>query len=161
MRKSTKFSPELRERAIRLVGEQRAEHESQWAAIVSIAGKMRRHPFDEYNYYLKELDTMKVLMLVVLVSLGLAGCFSPQSRKAEMQRIGEACMSSNAEMADVIPCLNKHGVELGEPLHGEYSSVTCGPYWGWPFLASCGGLRVKAVSDRVASWEPWAYLDGP
>jgi len=40
MRKSTTFSPELRERAIRLVGEQRAEHESQWAAIVSIAGKM-------------------------------------------------------------------------------------------------------------------------
>jgi transposase-like protein len=40
MRKSTKFSPELRERAIRLVCEQRGEHESQWAAIVSIAGKM-------------------------------------------------------------------------------------------------------------------------
>lgn len=40
MRKSTKFSPELRERAIRLVGEQRGEHESQWAAIVSIAGKV-------------------------------------------------------------------------------------------------------------------------
>ena len=40
MRKSTKFSPELRERAIRLVCEQRGEHESQWAAVVSIAGKM-------------------------------------------------------------------------------------------------------------------------
>ena len=40
MRKSTKFSPELRERAIRLVCEQRSEYESQWAAVVSIAGKM-------------------------------------------------------------------------------------------------------------------------
>ncbi len=40
MRKSTKFSPELRERAIRLVFEQRGEHESQWAAVVSIASKM-------------------------------------------------------------------------------------------------------------------------
>lgn len=40
MRKSTKFSPELRVRAIRPVCEQRCEHESQWAAVVSIAGKM-------------------------------------------------------------------------------------------------------------------------
>ena len=40
MRKSTKFSPELRERAIPLVCEQRGEYESQWAAVVSIAGKM-------------------------------------------------------------------------------------------------------------------------
>lgn len=134
-----------------------------YSGEIELAGLRSRrcHPFDEYNCYLKGLDTMKALMLVVLVSLGLAGCFSPQSRKAEMERIGEACMSSNAEMADVIPCPNKHGVELGDPLHGEYSSVTCGPYWGWPFLASCSGLRVKAVSGRVASWEPWAYLDGP
>ena len=40
MRKSTKFSPELRERAVRLVFEHRGEYESQWAAVVSIAGKM-------------------------------------------------------------------------------------------------------------------------
>ena len=40
MRKSTKFSPELRERAIRLVSEQRGEYESQWAAVVSVAGKV-------------------------------------------------------------------------------------------------------------------------
>jgi transposase len=40
MRKSTKFSPELRERAIRLVGQVRGQHESQWAAVVSIAGKV-------------------------------------------------------------------------------------------------------------------------
>ena len=40
MRKSTKFSPEVRERAVRMVFEHRAEYESQWAAIVSIAGKI-------------------------------------------------------------------------------------------------------------------------
>ena len=40
MRKSTKFSPEVRERAVRMVFEHRAEHESQWAAVVSIAGKI-------------------------------------------------------------------------------------------------------------------------
>jgi transposase-like protein len=39
MKKSPKYSPELRERLVRMVAEQRAEHPSQWAAIVSIAGK--------------------------------------------------------------------------------------------------------------------------
>ncbi|CAG9172701.1 hypothetical protein LMG23994_02471 [Cupriavidus pinatubonensis] len=40
MRKSVKFSPEVRERAVRMVFEHREEHESQWATVVSIAGKI-------------------------------------------------------------------------------------------------------------------------
>jgi transposase len=40
MNKSTRYSPEVRERAVRLVFEHQREHESQWAAIGSIASKM-------------------------------------------------------------------------------------------------------------------------
>ena len=40
MRKSVRFSPEVRERAVRMVFEHRAEYESQWAAVVSISGKI-------------------------------------------------------------------------------------------------------------------------
>lgn len=36
-KKVTKFSPEVRERAVRLVREQRSEHPSMWAAVESIA----------------------------------------------------------------------------------------------------------------------------
>jgi len=38
-RRST-YSAEVRERAVRLVAEQRTAHESEWAAICSIASKM-------------------------------------------------------------------------------------------------------------------------
>lgn len=40
MRKTTKFSPEVIERAVRMVEESQPQHESQWAAIVSIAAKI-------------------------------------------------------------------------------------------------------------------------
>src|SRR5216683_162412 len=40
MTKATRYPPELRERAIRLVREHRDEHASEWAAIQSIAGKL-------------------------------------------------------------------------------------------------------------------------
>lgn len=40
MRKSTKFSPEVRERAARMVQEHRGEYPSLWAAIESISAKI-------------------------------------------------------------------------------------------------------------------------
>ena len=40
MKKSTKFSPEVRERAVKMVLEHQGEYESQWAAMVSIAAKI-------------------------------------------------------------------------------------------------------------------------
>jgi transposase-like protein len=40
MKKSNKFSPEVRERAVRMVLEHRGEYSSLWAAIESIAPKI-------------------------------------------------------------------------------------------------------------------------
>lgn len=40
MRKSPKYSPELIERAVRMVLESQNEYPSQWAAITSVAGKI-------------------------------------------------------------------------------------------------------------------------
>lgn len=40
MKKSSKFSPEVRERAVRMVHEARGEYPSLWAAVESIAPKI-------------------------------------------------------------------------------------------------------------------------
>ena len=40
MNKSNKFSPEVRQRAVRMVQEQRGEYPSLWAAVESIAPKI-------------------------------------------------------------------------------------------------------------------------
>lgn len=40
MKAATKYSPEVRQRAVRMVLEHQDEHESQWAAINSIAAKI-------------------------------------------------------------------------------------------------------------------------
>lgn len=40
MKKQTRYSPEIRERGVRLVHEHQKDYASQWAAIVSIAPKI-------------------------------------------------------------------------------------------------------------------------
>ena len=40
MNRSTRYSPEIRERAVRMVFEHQTEYDSQWAAMNSIAGKI-------------------------------------------------------------------------------------------------------------------------
>src|ERR1043166_6507038 len=44
MAKATRYPPELRERAMRLVREHRDEHPSEWAAIGSVATKLGMTP---------------------------------------------------------------------------------------------------------------------
>ncbi len=46
MGRKSKYSPEVRERAVRLVIEGPPSHESEWAAISSVAAKNRLHTRD-------------------------------------------------------------------------------------------------------------------
>src|SRR6056300_40278 len=57
-KKSNRFSPEVRERAVRLVQEHRGEYPSLWACIESIAPKIGCMP-QTLNHWVKqqEIDT--------------------------------------------------------------------------------------------------------
>ena len=55
MKKSNKFSPEVRERAVRLVQEHRGEYLSLWAAIESIAPKIGCVP-QTLNEWVKRVE---------------------------------------------------------------------------------------------------------
>ena len=58
MKKSPKFAPEVRERAVRMVLEHRGEYPSQWAAIESIAGKIGCVPQTLHTWVKQhEIDT--------------------------------------------------------------------------------------------------------
>lgn len=44
MTKQTRYSPEVRDRAVRMVSEQEGAHSPQWAAIESVSSKIGRTP---------------------------------------------------------------------------------------------------------------------
>ncbi len=57
-KKSNRFSPEVRERAVRMVQEHRGEYPSLWAAIESIAAKIGCVPQTLHEWVRKqEVDT--------------------------------------------------------------------------------------------------------
>ena len=55
MKKSNKFSPEVRERAVRMVQEHRSDYPSLWAAIESIAPKIGCVP-QTLNEWVKRVE---------------------------------------------------------------------------------------------------------
>ena len=58
MKKSNKFSPEVRERAVRMVQKHRGEYPSLWAAIESIAHKIGCVPQTLHDWVKRvEVDT--------------------------------------------------------------------------------------------------------
>lgn len=56
MSKANRYSPEVRERAVRLVLEHQADYPSQWQAICSIAGKIGCSP-DSLKAWLSKAQT--------------------------------------------------------------------------------------------------------
>ncbi|MHW54905.1 hypothetical protein D9K10_11665 [Escherichia coli] len=74
MTKNTRFSPEVRQRAIRMVLESQDEYDSQWAAICSIAPKIGCTP-ETLRVWVRqhERDTERLKEAGLLASTGSTG----------------------------------------------------------------------------------------
>jgi len=100
----------------------------------------------------------------------MAGCVSPASRKAELNQVAERCMKVGGSLQAAAGCLKASGLSpppdpqaTGAPLSYIKNNTTyskCGPWWGFPFAASCGGVSIKFNNDTVNSWQVWAEIDG-
>jgi hypothetical protein len=100
-------------------------------------------------------------LVLALSALLLSGCVTPQKRKEFMSEVAAHCLKAGGSIGSARPCLAKSGLEAAAGFSkGEHAFQKCGPYWGWPFMASCGGIVVTTQDEAVVSWRTWGALDG-
>jgi len=97
MKKQTRYSPEVRERAVRLVHEHQKDYVSQWAAIVSIALKIGCTP-----------ETLRTWVRQSEIDQGMRGGLSSSDRERlkelerenrELKRANEILRKASAYFA--------------------------------------------------------------
>tara|TARA_R110002020_G_C15717954_1_gene722686 strand:- start:107 stop:487 length:381 start_codon:yes stop_codon:yes gene_type:complete len=109
MSKTTnKFSPEVRERAVRLVLDNQDQHESHWQAILSISSKIGCAP-QTLNDWVKKVE----------VDTGQRGGIT-----TEVAEKMKALERENRELKQANEILRKASAYFAPPL-GDCSAITC------------------------------------
>ena len=102
----------------------------------------------------------RVIILIVFV-LAISSCASPEKLENRYNEIGSGCIDLGKSMDAVESCLNlefRKSRYKGQLVKDHQS---CKPYWGYPFVESCGGLKViYNQNNTVVKWFAWGQLDG-
>jgi hypothetical protein len=98
---------------------------------------------------------MKRLATLVLAGL-LSGCMSAPWHKSRVEEKVAGCIASGVNVASAAECLKKKGVTLKRNEHAaqHYYYISCWPYWGYPFVYSCGTVNIQTNDDGIIeSWK--------
>jgi len=102
----------------------------------------------------------KLTIVIIFVSL-LTACTSIEDLENHYTEIGSKCIVIEKSMSAVEECI---GVDFYENKYRDQivkDYQSCKPYWGYPFVSSCGGLKVIYKQDKtVTEWFAWGQLDG-
>ena len=103
----------------------------------------------------------KRVIFIVLSVLALSSCVSPKKLENKYSEIGSGCIDIGKSMKSVESCLNlefRESTYKGQLVKNHQS---CKPYWGYPFVSTCGGLKVIYGQNKtVVKWFAWGQLDG-
>ena len=107
------------------------------------------------------LRMFKPVLIIFISVLFIASCASPQKLESHYSEIGGKCIAVGKKMNSVEECI---GVNFRE---SEYQGKiikdhqSCKPYWGFPFMLSCGGLKIIYSQEKtVTKWFAWGQFDG-
>lgn len=87
---------------------------------------------------------------------------APEKIEKEYSALGDSCVAVGKGMVAVEDCLKLEFMSSAYQGNIIKDFRRCRPYWGWPFVQSCGGIKIiYSETEVVTTWVAWGELDGP
>ena len=102
---------------------------------------------------------MKKLALYAFMSLFLFGCVSTETKQARLSKNADPCLLNETKLDIALLCLKSKGYKEWYQDKYNVSYHSCGPYWGFPFVASCSGISIQREENKIKSYRLWAEYD--
>ncbi len=110
---------------------------------------------------MKNNPSTRIIIMLILNVFTISSCVAPESKQQSLATSADICLRKGQLLKEAVPCLSEKGMKplsIGKTAANYHS---CGPYWGYPFMASCAGLTIKLTSSgTVENWNAWGALDG-
>jgi hypothetical protein len=104
---------------------------------------------------------IRPILIIVPSAIFLVSCVGPERLKNSYNKIGSKCIAIGKTMSSVEACLDLQFDESAFQGQIVKDHMSCRPYWGFPFMSSCGGIKIIYGQNRtVINWFAWGQLDG-